>query len=252
MNIKMPTEEEKKKSIQAIIDMALPEKPTVYAEIKRLFKAVGLKYAFCGVADAVLAAVLVSLCFAIPASIYGAVEIINPEDSVISFLPILFLSPILYLSILFFTAWKEYLTGTLDVLTSCRYNLKYITAVRVIIVSAAGIGFLLVTTLPMIGTIMYPKIVLLCFSAMFLYSSLSLLFLFFSESHFVQFAMPVLWATFWSVSCIVFTPQKVEIFLSGIPVSAILLVLALLITAYILELRVLVLRATCGIPTATA
>ena len=239
MNIELPNTKERERSIRAVIDAAMPEKRTLIAEAGRLCRTVGIKNAFCGVGDAVAAALLVSFTAALTASIMSAAS-----DTLQYFIPVLILSPVLYFSLLCFTSWKERMCGTWAVLASCRYNLKYITAIRVMLVSLAGMIFIPIVTAPFIGTAEYPKIVAAAFCAMFLYSTLTLLSLLVSESLLFQLVLPITWILFWGLLLIAFEPLQLEIFFAQLPLTVCLFAAFVMLCVYLPVLRVFVLRST--------
>jgi len=244
MNIEMPSNEERYQSIRAILDAALPAKRTLFGEIKRLFNTVGLKHAFCGVGDAVAAALLVSFGGLLTVSIILILTDDGPYIHSFFFVPVMLFAPTLYFSMLIFTSWKERMSGTWEIIASCRYNLEYVTAIRVMIVSAAGMVFIPLTTLPLISTAQYPNIIAAAFCAMFLYSALSLLTLLISESLIFQLAAPMIWATGWGLALVVFSPLRVEGFLATVPIVFSAVTACLLFALFLLELRIFVMRAT--------
>lgn len=242
MNMKIPDPKERGRAIRAIVETALPERRTLRAEIHRLFKSVGIKNAFCGVGDAVAAALLVSFGTALTASVISAVN--GPDGTPYFFTSILFLSPILYFSLLCFTAWKERMSGTWPVLASCRYNLRHIAALRMMLVSAAGLLFIPIVTLPFAGTAAYPSITASAFCAMFLYSTLTLLSLLVSESLISQFSVPVLWTLFWGVGFILTESETLDIeqFFVDISAAASGITALVLFCAYLMALRAYILQ----------
>jgi hypothetical protein len=244
MNIDMPSRDERNQSIRAILDAALPVKRTLPGEIKRLFNTVGLKRAFCGVGDAVAAALMVSQGGLLTVSIYIAITNDGFYAHTFYFIPVMLFAPVLYFSMLIFTTWKERMTGTWEVIASCRYNMKYVTAIRVMLVSAAGMVFIPLTTLPLISTAQYPNIIAAAFCAMFLYSALSLLTLLISESLIFQFAAPVMWSVGWGLALVVYSPLRVENFLANVPIVFSAVTACLLLSLYLFELRIFIMRAT--------
>lgn len=244
MSIEMPSSNERERNITKILDKALPEKRTLFREIKRLFNTVGFRYAFCGVKDAAAVALMISFGAILIFSIVLAYAYEYDREPNFLFTPMLFFAPIFYFSLLLFTQWKEHMTKTSEVLSSCRYNLKYITAVRTIIVSAAGIVFVPLTTLPLITTKMYPYILAAVFCSIFLYSILTLLMLLISESVASHLAPPFLWTSLWGVLTIVYTPLQIERFLSSVPLIFSISLALVLLLLYIIQLRVFILKTT--------
>ena len=244
MNIKMPSPEERRRSINTIIKAALPEKRTLMGEIKRLFRTVGLKNAFCGVGDAVAAALMMSFGILLTISIYIVEGGSLIDISSYNLAPVLFFAPILYFTILALTSWKERMSGTWEVLASCRYNLKHITAIRAIIVSLAGMVFIPITTLPFIGTPVYWNVLTMSFCSIFLYSTFTLLSLLVSESLISQFSVPVLWSLFWSVMILTSGFEGAGKLLSGIPLWVSGAAAIIIFIMFFAEFQVLVMRST--------
>jgi len=254
MNIEMPNKDERKRAISEIVDIALPQKTTLRGEVKRLYKTVGIKNAFCGVGDAVAAAIMISVILGTAASIFIIESInianaglntgLNPQFALpFRYLPLILLAPVLYFSLLAFTSWKERMSGTWQVLSVCRYNLKFITAVRVIIVSLAGAVFLIAITLPLSVYPEYPRMLGFAFCAMFFYGSFTLLTLMISESKAKQGILPIIWFIVWTFLCLV-APRETEGFLSGIPITILIAVAVGLCALYLFEMRLFVLRST--------
>lgn len=244
MNIEMPSHGERERNIDRILDEALPEKRTLFREIKRLFNTVGFRYAFCGVKDAAAIAIILSFGAILIFSIVLSYIYEYDREPSFLFTPLLFVAPIFYFSLLLFTQWKERMTKTSEVLSSCRYNLKYITAVRTIIVSVVGIVFIPLATLPLITTKMYPYILAAVFCSILLYSILTLLMLLISESVVSHLAPPFIWTSLWGVLTIVYTPLQIERFLSSVPLIFSISLAFVLLLLYIIQLRVFILKTT--------
>jgi len=244
MNIEMPNDNEKATSISAILNASMPEKRTLSGEVGRLVRCVGIKYAFRGVWDAVTAALLVSITIMLTASFFAFRSGIEPQYMPFYFTPVMFFTPILYFSLLAFTSWKERMCGTWQALSVCRYNLKYLTAIRVIVVSAAGILFVPLVTLPLVGTEEYLRILVSAFTSMLFYAVLTLLSLLISESQPLQLAVPVLWILTWGMAFIFASPPEMEKALSGISAQFIVVAAVLLLLFYLIELRIFIMRST--------
>ncbi|MCL2627920.1 MAG: hypothetical protein FWD44_04385 [Oscillospiraceae bacterium] len=241
MNIEMPNRNEREQCIQAIVNAAVPRKKSLTDEVRHLYKAVGFKNAFCGVGDAVASAAIVSFCILFfITSIFGP-AIKNAITAVVHF-PTMFFAPILYFSVFAFTSWKERMTGTWEVISSCRYNLRYITSVRLIIVSAAGIIFVPIATFPLLQTDMYQSVVTSALLAALTYSTMSLLALLISESFVSKVSVPVIWAAGWSLAAILFSPIEIESFLASMPLALSVSLICALFVIYLIELRMYIKR----------
>jgi len=255
MNIVMPETDERKKSIDAILDIALPEKKSLPAEIVRLFSSIRLKNVFAGVGDAVVVSLMISFCVMVivswtiasnlnPPVRYNYLHAIIPLSNDISILPFMLTAPVLYFTVLFFSEWKERITGTWEVLKTCRYDLKYITSMRIIIVTFAGLILITLSTLPLIQFEHYLKILLSAFFAFFLYHVIALVFLLISESFSCRILAPVCWLIGWGVLHIIFGASRIELFFYNAPIMLITCLTCLFIAIFILELRVFILRLT--------
>jgi hypothetical protein len=235
---------DREQSIRAIVDAAVPRKRTLRGEIRRLMATVGLRRAFCGVGDAAAASLIVSaaamlLACLLQVNTKGDGSANEPAVSLI-----LFLTPLLYFSLLAFTAWKERITKTWEVLTACRYNLRHLTAIRLIIVSAAGLLFIPLVTLPLIEYGKYARVIAAAFCALFLYSVLTLTLLLISERAASRLAAPVLWVCSWGLLFVNYSVPEIEGFIAAVPAAVTVILAASLVALYLLELRLFILRAT--------
>jgi len=243
MNIEMPGKEERRRAVAAIVDAAVPQRTPLHTVIRRLWQTVGVRNAFCGVGDAVGAALMVSACAAVACCVFVPVNRWGPPPGYsLRFIPVVFIAPVLYFSLFWFTTWKEQMSGTWQVLAACRYNLRHITAVRLVIISLAGMAFISLATLPLAGSPDYPRLLLSSFCAVFLYGSLTLLALLVSQSRAAQLILPALWLAAWGL-LITLAPHETEDLLSHAPPVFSLIVSAALGAAYLLELRIYILRA---------
>ena len=240
MNIEMPSREERSRSIRLIIDTTL-EKRTFCGEIKRLLTTVGLRRAFMGVGDALAAAVMVSFGTLLVISVL-TVTVRNNGNAgrILVFIPILFFSPILYFTMLAFTSWKERMAGTWEVLTACRYNLRYITALREMIVTSAGIIFIPLAILPLAASSEYPRILIAALCAQFLYGALTLFILLISESR--GFYAPLLWTAAWGLFLLILSPVQAERLIANVPPVFIAILLCVFLILYLVEMRLLIMR----------
>ncbi len=245
--IEMPSVEEREYSIQCALDVAIPAKRTLLGEIRRLVHTVGFRFAFRGVSDAVVAALLVSLAIgmAVPAFVVSQkVGGGGYAGAAYTFMPILFFAPLLYFSLLGFTYLKEWMTGTWQILMVCRYNLKYVSALRMILISIAGVLFVPIITLPTAGMEEYVRLVALAFCAMFLYGAMTLLALLASRSLVAWLVVPIVWLFGWGAGLVFASPARVERALSDIPPMIGIVAAVLIFLLYLVEMRLYILRRT--------
>ena len=243
-NIEMPDRNERALNIQAIVDAAIPAKRTMTAAVRHLGGTIGIKNAFCGVGDAVFAAVVVSFSLLFFMTFLNS-GIYDTELTAMFYIVVMLCAPVIYFSMFTFTYWKERMTGTWEVISSCRYDLKYITAVRLIIISLAGIVFIPIVMLPLSNKDFYLNILTSALFSLLLYSTFSLLMLLISESLTSRLAVPVIWVTGWVLISFMFTVEEVGLFLNSLPVSLNVVFICVLLILYLIEVRVYIKRATC-------
>ena len=222
--------------IAAIVAAGLPEKPSLPRALRALGHSVGLRYSFCGVGDAVAAALLVSLSALLAVAFTGA----NAPQPVY-FWPVFALAPLLYFFLLLFTAWKERLTDTWQVLQACRFNLRHITAMRAMLVSLCSVVVLPLCTLPLIGLGNYRALLAGAYAAMFGFAALQLLVLLMKES--LRWLPALLWAVTWLLPLLNPDPRQIEAALAQIAFAPLAGLAAALLAVYLIELRYYVLKA---------
>lgn len=161
--IPVPTEEERRLAIRAVVDEGLPP-PGKRWEIS-------LSVLFFGVGDCLFLAVLITgICF-VPLA--AAVFQRSPLA------PLLFLlSPLLYASLQFLTMWKEFSTGTLEWKQTCRIPFRVLTALRMLVFG--GVSVMVCVPADMLlwelsrHQAALPWMLGVSFSSLFLYAALSL------------------------------------------------------------------------------
>ncbi len=247
MNGKPPTGQEREVCIQTIVERAVPPRQTLQSELKRLWSTVGIRYAFGGVGDAVLAALLVTMAaFGLVAWLVHDARFLS--GSLIRLIPLVFFAPIFFFSLLAFSAWKERMCGTWQVLDTCCYDLRYITAFRVILVSLGALLTLPLPLLSLIGTTAFLRAILLALSALLLYGLLTLALLHSSQRLAVS-ALPAVWCLICSTLLLAFTPIGLERLFSAIPITVCAAAAGLLFVVYIAGLRTFILKSTRTVAT---
>lgn len=179
--IPMPSEEERRQAIRAVVDEGLPS-PGKRWEIP-------LSVLFFGVGDCLFLAVLITgICF-VPLAV--AVFQRSPLA------PLLFLlSPLLYASLQFLTMWKEFSTGTLEWKQTCRIPFRVLTALRMLVFG--GVSVMVCVPADMLlwelshRRAALPWMLGVSFSSLFLYAALSLFCQRFRRRE-MMLAAPALW-----------------------------------------------------------
>ncbi len=171
--VKLPTEEEKNKSIQTILATGMPEPQKLSCVLLYLWHSIGFRGLFFGVGDCVFLSVLLSglLWAYLFSSLVSSQSIL----CVLLFLA----SPFLYALLHLLTIWKEIMTGTYELKMACRYSLKQMTTLRMLIFG--GISVVLSITVSTGVWLMVSKefsilrIMSISFSALFLFAAIQLL-----------------------------------------------------------------------------
>lgn len=163
--IPMPTEEERRRAIRAVVDAGLPPPEG------RLLREIPLSVLFFGVGDCLFLAVLITeICFVpLAAAVFQRLPLA----------PLLFLlSPLLYASLQFLTMWKEFSTGTLEWKQTCRIPFRVLTALRMLVFG--GVSVMVCVPADMLlwelsrHQAALPWMLGVSFSSLFLYAALSL------------------------------------------------------------------------------
>jgi len=121
--INIPTPEEKRRSIDFIVNQSPEKSKPFFHEIGNLLRSIGVRGLFFGVGDAAFLAVTAAL-------IIGAFFIVGIEKAMYSVM--FFTSPLTYILLYSLTMWKENLTGTLELHKTLRISTRHITAVRML------------------------------------------------------------------------------------------------------------------------
>lgn len=179
--IPVPTEEERRRAVRAIVDEGLPS-PGKRWELP-------LSVLFFGVGDCLFLAVLITgICF-VPLA--AAVFQRSPLA------PLLFLlSPLLYASLQFLTAWKELSTGTLEWKQTCRIPFRVLTALRMLVFGGVSVTVCVPADMLLWELSRHraalPWMLGVSFSSLFLYAALSLFCQRFRRRE-MMLAAPALW-----------------------------------------------------------
>ena len=227
-NVPMPTPEEKSRAIHAILDAALPEpgRTRFYWQWLRL----SWPALFFGVGDCLFLACLLAGLILIPAAAVAAKGI--------SLAGLLFLlSPCLYALLQGLTTWKELMSGTLEWKLTCRFSLRALTALRMLVFGGAST----MVCVPANVLLWYAGgcrvglawMLGLSFSSLFLYAALSLACQRL-RPRWALFAAPAVWL---SVGGIPLFRQETAALLEQVPALVFLCIALGGLAVYLLELR---------------
>ncbi|MCI8647202.1 MAG: hypothetical protein HFE76_10565 [Firmicutes bacterium] len=190
MNIIMPSEEEKSRSVAQILETGLPRKRPLRLRLPRLVRSIGLRNLFWGTYDcifiAVLGSILLSVLFAIPSA----------YDHQLLPLSLFLISPALYGLLHLLTIWKELQIGLYSIKMTCYYTLKELTALRMVFFGGANalldVVFVAVLSQREDMFLSFFQMLSISLSALFLYGTATL----FALSHVPgnrQWIVPALW-----------------------------------------------------------
>lgn len=222
MSIKMPSEEEKNKSMSFILDKGLSQKKNNHIKIPELMGKIGIRNLFWGTWDCIFLALIggitLATVFILPFVMYKQI------------LPIgLFLfSPAIYGLLHFLTIWKEKQVGLYEIKMTCRYSLKELTAVRMAFFGGASVLsdvlFVLILKRQPDVFLSFFQMIGVSLSALFLYGTATLLSLSYAR-YSKQWIVPVVWCSV-CISPVLFHVDVMEV-LMQIP-SAVALAVAFL------------------------
>lgn len=189
MRITMPTEEEKKRSVQLILEQGLPQKKPLQVTLPVLVRTIGLRNLFWNTGScmflALLGGILLILFFTIPAVFQMQ---LLPLSLMLS-------SPAVYGLLLFLTAWQDRQLGLYAIKMTCYYTLKELTALRMVFFGGAcailDVFFVLCLWHRADAALSLFQMMGVSLSALFLYGTATLLVL--SRGKNRQWLVPLLW-----------------------------------------------------------
>ncbi len=187
MHIQMPSEAEKRRSIQFILDEGMPQKEPLHRVISRLIHTIGLRNLFWGTWDCIFLALLGGLTLVILFVIPSAVQ------TQLLPLGLLLISPAVYGLLHGLTVWKERQVGLYELKLTCCYTLKELTALRMVFFGGGSVllDVLFVLCLRQTGTVLsFLQMLGISLSALFLYGTATLLVFAHSKS---QWSVPAVW-----------------------------------------------------------
>lgn len=243
MRIDYPTDAEREASIQTILAAGLDQRPSLRRMLADLCRAVGLRGTLSGVGDCVLLAVLLSGCAVLPLT----AVLLSQDDPRVLLYPLTAGAPLLYAALLLLTFWKEEQLGTRELKMTVRYDLRQLTAMRLVLFSGMGAaGDALLAALAAAwcrDALLFAQLLSLSLGALFVYVVITLLGLLYIPAR-LQALLPALWGVLCALPPFFLTYEQLRDLLAGLPVAGtILLALlaagaaCLLARAYLLGFR---------------
>ena len=249
MNIMIPSDSEKAKSIEEILGKGLTGNVKVQHEINRMVSSIGIKNAFLGVGDAVALSILLGvISFSI--QLLLLTNEVNTSWHNHIYVVMFFSSPIIYFAMYFFIYLKEKIVNTYELLMTCRYNINHITAIRLIIISGVSLIFVLVGSIIISvfthhADFSFLTVFGVSLSSILLYGILTLLALILPNRRFYQTAVPIFWVLCGTVLFTIMNTYNFKITIAPDSIF-ILLLAAVLLAVYIIEFRIFIKKSTKG------
>ena len=227
MRIDYPTDAERDASIDAILAAGLDPQPTLRHALGGLYRILRLRGMLFGVWDCVLLAVLLSGCAAVP--LMGV--LLSRAEPRLLLYPLTGGAPLLYAALLLLTFWKEEQLGTRELKMTVLYDLRQLTALRLLLFSGmAALGNVLLAACAAAfcrDALLFAQLLSLSLGALCVYIALTLLWLLRVPARF-QPVLPALWAALCLLPPVFLPEALLAALLDGLPLAgtALLAVLA--------------------------
>lgn len=188
MNIPMPTEAEKKESISYIKKEGLERKDNLFTAVVRVYREIGMRNIFFGVADCIYIALVIAL------AAFGFAFSLNSDELRCA---VSLVSPLFFIAAQYLTVWKDSMTGTYEVKAACKYKPSHITAFRMLFFSTVSIALdvpasYVAAKLTGNG---FLGILLISFFALFVYSLAMVLIMICIKNRAAEYILPGLWVS---------------------------------------------------------
>lgn len=186
MNIPMPSEAEKQKSIRYIKENGLVKRENLFSAIKTVYKNLGIKNIFFGVGDCLF---LAFIC------VLAAIGISSQMEPRYLNSTVLVTAPLFFIIAHLLTSWKDYMSGTAEQKAVCKYKPTHITAFRMLTFSLISIACDIPASffLSRLLKTEFLSVLLFSFCSLFLYSLVMTLSLLVIRWRFVEYAVPAVW-----------------------------------------------------------
>jgi hypothetical protein len=211
-------DEKRNASIEYILDCGLAERRSTPALMREMFANLGLRYMFWDTAyslifAALTLAIVTGVCVAAPPYYRCSAAFAA--------------APMMFLLITGFAETSERMSGLFELKQTCRYTVRQVAALRTICYSVAGIAFIAITGVAIAGfTYEFFALFTLSLTALSVCAALSLSVMRFVSWRWANVVCPAVWG-FASVALPVALGGRWERFLSGVPMVAMLAVVAI-------------------------
>lgn len=231
MNIPMPSEAEKQKSIKYIKENGLVRRENIFSAVKEIYKNLGIKNIFFGVGDCLFLALLCVI------AAFGISSQMEPEYLNCT---VLVTAPLFFVIAHFLTSWKDYMSGTTEQKAVCRYKPAHITAFRMLTFSFISIACDIPASFILSRLLEedFLNVLLFSFCSLFLYSLVMTLSLLAIRWRFVEYAVPAVWVAVNLIPSL--SIQKWAVFLNSLGSALPLAFCVILAALYIAALDLLV------------
>lgn len=193
----LPTEEEKDASIQFILANGMPEPQRLPNGLFHLWRSIGFRGLFFGVEDCAFVGILSSML------VWGWLFSSLADSQSILCVLLFLASPLIYALLHLLTVWKEIMVGTYELKMACRYSLRQMTALRMLVfggisvvlsvLASVGIWLLISQDIPIL------RMMSISFSALFLFAAMQLFAEWKWKVPLAYFLTPVVWCTICAV-----------------------------------------------------
>lgn len=237
-SILLPTEAEKRQSIQMILDCGMPAPQRLTSALPELLRTVGIRGLFFGVGDclfvAFLAAALLVIAFSASAGSFSVGSFFSAV-SIVVFLT----SPFLYGLLHLLTTWKEIMCGTYELTMTCRCSLRQLTALRMLVFGGISavlsvIGGIALSVMEQ-GELSALRLISISFSSLFLFAAAQLTAEWKFQAPQSYAIVPAVWITLCITLLVI--GEKAAIFMEAIPTVAFMLIALLSLICYLRTLQ---------------
>ena len=231
MSIPMPDREEKKRSIEAIINTGLSPKKTLLTEARGFARGFGIKNLFFGIEDCILAAFACTIAgITLWAAVSGNIN--YPHFS------LFMITPLFYVAASLLSIWKDDHLGVLEVKRTYKYSPEYLLVFRMLALSMINMLLIIPPTAAvsnLMHDVMFFRLLLVSLSSKFIYSVCMTAMLLKSEKPTVITALPIVWVLILSLLR-AFMGLAIEEFLVGASIFALAVCVVVAAALYIAAL----------------
>ena len=203
-------DKDKNASIEYILAQGFVKPPTFWERVLKMFRVLGWRFIFW---DLNYSLIFTSV------TLLGVVHLFRhaPIDFQYSF--VFGLSPKMFLIIVLFAEINERMCGLYELKQTCRYTSRQITALRCICYSVVGVVFAVsITAFSAEDVPNFFRLLPLCLSGLFLFATIELLVIRFSQSKWSIAIFSSVWI-FANLALLFIFQEYWEIFLSNLPLA---------------------------------